>query len=360
MKCYFTKLTALLLSFLIMSSLCVTGIHAEDDSSNNSALIAYTTEVLPQVLALHDINVLESPDAIILGRAVPTYYIDGAVLKNAECEMFPLFINGTVRAIIRRHIKSDGSVGYSCRLDAREIYNINANEGAFVYLDGKPYLINSRTISVNSVSLSNNPLISASNIATIQYATLSPQNGTPISLPAVAMLSNAEEDEIVVPLVWNLDANNTPSCCGGLCWAACFASLANHFANGSYTAYSFHNSVNCSLFNRDYETYTIVFLRNAGVNTPQYFNYLGLTYNRLKGYIDEGSVALLHVWDEETNYSHYVIAYGYLKTSSGVKRVKYMDPNEGRCITDIPSSGVLEILVNGIVWCEEWAHLECY
>lgn len=364
MKKFIRKIVAISLSAMLLCSLCVTFAYAEESENNptiaaiDNDLIAFVQSILPDILEFHGIDSLDSRNAVVVGNQIPTYGLTNGVVSAADYETYPLFINGKVFSIIRKCTSLDGAVSYNCKMDAREIPNIDMSEGALVYLDNTLHLVNPGLSE--SVSSAHNDLsqISAAAVNSIEYAAISPQNGTPISLSTTAILSNVEEDEILVDYIRNATQAQTPNCCTGLCWAACFASLANEFGNGSYaTAREYHDDVDCTNYNQDYITYTPIYLNNSGVSTGT-FNANGLTYNMMKNFINAGCVALIHVWNGGST-SHFVIGYGYYKNSNYINNLKYMDPNDGYCNTTIPSSGRLSLPVNNIT-CTEHQFLRCY
>lgn len=344
---FFTIFLSITLALcLIFSSAPVLALSA---SSQGNPLIAYAQEVLPQILEYHRIT---NPKTIVLGNSIPTYYLDNNTLRSAEYEAFPLFIDGTVYSIIRQYTAQNGTTSYSCRLDARNISNIDASTGAIVYTS------DSVCVTSNFANISNNSG-SITFKAPIKITQISTQNGTALDVPNVASLhslSYTDEGTCSVPYI----SNTSTSCCpNGLCWAACCASLANKFAGKSYTALSFHNSVNCSLYHQSYHTYMIVFLNNAGVLTSSTQYTSNLTYSTLKNYVNNSQVALLHLDSRSSNVGHYVIGYGYYTTSSGTKHFRYMDPNEGYCTAQFPSSGTVYVVASGIAYAVE-CYVKCY
>lgn len=358
MKNKTSKVFAIVLSiaFVFCTFFSAVPVLALEHMRQNDALAAYAQDVLPQVLEFHRIT---EPNNVVIGNALPTYYVEGQSLYAAEYEAFPLFIDGTIYSIIRQYTAPNGVKSYSCRLDATNVANIDADIGALVYTEESVSVIDDlANILDNGVALTNKK----NNITAdteVQFAEISPQGGVTLETLDFAKKSNlrySDEGECPVDYV----PNTSTSCCpDGLCWAACCASLANTFAGGSYTARSFHNSVDCDLYHQAYHTYMIIFLNDAGVLTSSSQYTSNLTYSTLKSYVNDDQVALLHLNSMSSNVGHYVIAYGYYTTDSGTKHFRYMDPNEGECTSQFPPSGTVYVAASGIGYAVH-CYVKCY
>lgn len=362
MKHYVKKAIIIILSITLISSLCISFVNAEYFASNSdNDLITFTQAVLPEVLSYHNIQPLDDV-SIILGQSIPSYRVESNRLFLSDYEIYPLFINDRIFSLVRKYTGNDGGIIYSCRLDAREISNIDSSQGAFIYLNNELLLISPSSFNASSSSADKSLLLNnIKNIATIDFASISAQAGTQINPSTITTrASYVENDQILIDRMYNVTSSNKPPCCNkGICWAACFASIANEFGNVSYaSAMDYHDSSNCLLFHSDYLTYTIDFLNDDGVSTGNY-NYNGLSYNMMQNYVNASSVALLCISNYTYNYMHYVVGYGYYKTTSYLNFLRYMDPNEGYCTVQFPASGTLALLVNGLAFCEDF-HLRCY
>lgn len=172
--------------FIIFICLALIGIGwnlfflcTSDDSTSEEELASYIEDILPSVLKENDIDPLLPTDTVVLGDAIPCYYVRDDILANSEVENFPLFINGKIYSIVRRGFNSNGERIYSCRLDARGIYNIDATEGALVYHGNRLYMISPDTVGSNLDILA---AINHKDSVEIQYVTIAPQKGTLICL----------------------------------------------------------------------------------------------------------------------------------------------------------------------------------
>lgn len=328
-------------------------IYAHDTALSSASLNDYVCQVLPEIVDFHKIETISPDFGVILGNPIPTYSISSDRIIEAEYDVFPLYINGELYALIRRFYAPSGDPIYSCRMDATNILTEPLTSGAFIYTDNELQFLSSDYSIAGKYSLANDMR------DTIQFGRIGYEYGTPISMSNSAVMRYSDEGEIEVEYVRNLTAEETPSCCGGLCWAACGASLANTFAGAGYDAISFHDAVNCALYNNDYHTYMIHFLNLEGVFTSTSSSTTNLTYNTLKNYISDDSVALLDLQSQSSDTAHYVIAYGYYTKANGTKHFRYMDPNEGFCTSQFPTSGTVYVAAGSIGYAVH-CHLKCW
>jgi len=352
----------IIFSFILASmTTLVSAIDNEKRSESvHNGMYDFVLEALPFMIEQGNISNSQKASGykVEVGASLPLYCLVDGVLTSAEYQSFPVFVNTSLVALIRVHFNDANIPIYTCVLDvATEISKLDtagkyvflyAEEGLFAYdREGHTYQLQSMTLMENSSieSLSFSTGLLDAKAESIRFVSIAAVEEV-CSMESIASYDSRKLEYDSVPLL--TVSNATTQCCsGGICWAACHASIANYYTGSNYTALTYHNSENCTNYKSNYHYYEKVFLNNKGISVSGP-NTTQLTYSTLKSYVDSGAVALLDLQAATAGGAHNVVAHGYIN-SSGYK-FYYMDPNSGTCLSSFPTSGKLQITASGILY----------
>lgn len=347
-----TVVVVLILSFMMNSV-----VFAVEKKSASHDMVDFVNDALPFILeqnkGLLSMESLLNSNSVEIGNEIPLYYVKGVLLEKAEYKLYPVFFNGSIISVVREYVNEDGESVFSCIVDASYLDALTGNgEFALVYGDEGLYSLDCeghfsliKSMKLQGIADSIEQIVIDDSI---NYNSIRPVEQ--ISVNAYKTSYGTQSTDYNLINIRNVSNASTTCCPGGICWAACLASIANYYVGTNYTALSFHNSVDCNLYKQAYHEYEIIFLNNVGVLTSRSYYTDNLTYNTLKGYIDSNEVALLDLQSYSSGVAHNVVASGYYWSGSGAKKFYYMDPNVGTVLNDFPSSGTVYIVASGIAY----------
>ena len=287
-------------------------------------------------------------DEVALGTPISTYYLDetGSVTVS-DYISYPVYVNNRIKAIADVIIDENGSV-------TQVSLGVNFAEELQQQLSANPeaaysVLYSEKAIYLKFLDDEDNDFICLKSFVGDEYLLNLEVKEEVIDFMKPSPLSSIAFDDAQLPIttrsiLFNTlnvsNVNNTStSCCGGLCWAASIAIMANYHLGTSYTALQIHDRFDCLTSN--YHSEEKSYIRDLGMSAGGPYYSTGLnafSFSTLYDCIEDDMLLLLDLQDYGDGVAHNVVAYGYYANPNASSLYfYYMDPNTGGRISSFPS-----------------------
>lgn len=320
-------------------------VFAVDVNSNYkdeiSIILEHTANIVPMMLDMSQY----SHDDVYIGQKLNTYRAAEKGIVETDYDIYPIITGNNILGIVSVIKINNNVVQVSCGIDfSKELQNYiesnKQNEFALAFSSDGIYVVepNGTKTLIKREEYSNIAYSINSNViskSTIDYCQIEPLAIIPLHNSIYATQFKTLDIVYV--------ANSSAPCCGGLCWAASIAMIANYYRGTSYTAAGIHNLFGCITENYHNEEKQI--LRSLGMYADGQYTS-NLTLSKVMTYIQGNKLLLLDLQDYKEKAAHNVVCHGYYSNGSS-NYFYYMDPNTQGCIASFPSSGTIYIPLSG-------------
>lgn len=307
---------------------------------DSDIISAHVSEMFPLLFEASK----DSKTTVCVGSALSTYRIDDdSTVAVSEYESYPLLINNNIVGIIDVSREngniSQVSLGINYAPELQQSLTTHGEDSfAIFYAENGIYIKFSSSESITRIKAYND----IEPLSTMYIEENAEIGYTSISQETAVSIQPRENKRALLFKTLNVTnvSNSTTPCCGGICWAASIAIMANYHLGTSYTALQIHNLFGCLTSNYHNEEKSRIQQLGMSAGGPYYSTgSYRFTFSTLYDCIEADMLLLLDLQDYDKGAAHNVVSYGYFATSdSSTTYFYYMDPNTGGKISSFPSS----------------------